>query len=114
MIETQHLLFKISFSYFRFILSAVRKAGWRTVDFQYSSEYKSVLYKSPKLHIYISSSDLSQMVLIEPVEVKGRGKFPHIVRGLVSGSNNIPLTTITHGPREVVKILAWDTTNDAM
>ena len=54
------------------------------------------------------------MVLIEPVEVKGRGKFPHIVRGLVSGSNNIPLTTITHGPREVVKILAWDTTNDAM
>merc|ERR1719410_841001 len=54
------------------------------------------------------------MVLIEPVEVKGRGKFPHIVRGLVSGSNNIPLTTITHGPREVVKILAWDTTNDAI
>ena len=67
-----------------------------------------------KLHIYISSSDLSQMVLIEPVEVKGRGMYPHIVQGLVSGSNNIPLTTITHGPREVVKILAWDTTNDLM
>ena len=54
------------------------------------------------------------MVLIEPVEVKGRGRYPHIVQGLVSGSNNIPLTTITHGPREVVKILAWDTTNDLM
>ena len=65
-------------------------------------------------HIYIFSSDLSQMVLIEPVEVNGKGKYPHIVQGLVSGSNNIPLTTITHGPREVVKILAWDTTNDLM
>ena len=65
-------------------------------------------------HIYIFSSDLSQMVLIEPVEVNGKGKYPHIVQGLVSGSNNVPLTTITHGPREVVKILAWDTTNDLM
>ena len=65
-------------------------------------------------HIYIFSSDLSQMVLIEPVEVNGKGKYAHIVQGLVSGSNNIPLTTITHGPREVVKILAWDTTNDMM
>ena len=65
-------------------------------------------------HIYIFSSDLSHMVLIEPVEVNGKGKYPHIVQGLVSGSNNVPLTTITHGPREVVKILAWDTTNDMM
>ena len=72
------------------------------------------------------------MVLIEPVEVKGRGRFPHIVHGLVSGSNNIPLTTITQvmmmmmmmmmkimmmitqGPREVVKILDWDDANNFM
>ena len=79
--------------------------------------------------MYIFSSDVSQMVLIEPVEVKGRGRFPHIVHGLVSGSNNIPLTTITQvmmmimmiimmmitqGPREVVKILDWDDTNNFM
>ena len=78
------------------------------------SGYKIVLQLYTISRIYIFSSDLSQMVLIEPVELKGKGKYAHIVHGLVSGSNNIPLTTITHGPREVVKILAWDTTNDLM
>ena len=57
------------------------------------------------------------MVLIDPVSVGDvDDTFPHIVHGIVSTRDNIPVTTLTHGltNSEVVNIMAWDFTNDWM
>ena len=55
------------------------------------------------------------MVLVESVDIgKDRGNYPQIVSGLVSSSDNIPLTTVTHAMAEVVNILSWDTENNWM
>ena len=60
------------------------------------------------------SSDLSRMVLIESVSEGEAGRFPHIVSGMVSVKDEIPVSTLTQGPREVTKILAWDQDSDSM
>ena len=54
------------------------------------------------------------MVLIESVNEGEAGNFPQLVSGLVSQTENIPVTTLSHGPSEVTKILAWDQDNDTM
>ena len=35
-----------------------------------------------------------------------------VVRGRVSGTASIPLTTVTRGAREVTALLSWDTANN--
>ena len=43
------------------------------------------------------SGDLSEMVLIDPVTIgETDDSFPHIVHGIVSTRDNIPVTTLTH------------------
>ena len=54
------------------------------------------------------------MALIESVSEGEAGNFPHIVTGLVSQTEDIPVTTVTQGSREVTKLLAWDDNNDTM
>ena len=54
------------------------------------------------------------MVLVESVEEAETGSYPQLVSGLVSVKEDIPVITLTHGPREVTRVLAWDQSNDTM
>lgn len=55
------------------------------------------------------------MVLVESVEDgESGGGFPQLVSGVVSVKDDIPVSTLTHGPREVTRVLAWDPSNDTM
>ena len=55
------------------------------------------------------------MMLIESVDLGDDvGRFAQVVRGVVSGQDNIPLTTVTHAQAEVTKILSWDRKNNFM
>ena len=53
------------------------------------------------------------MVLVESVEEGEAGSFPQLVSGVVSVTEDIPVITLTHGPREVTscrsqwKLSAW-------
>jgi len=59
------------------------------------------------------NADLTEMMLIESVDLGDDvGRFAQVVRGVVSGQDNIPLTTVTHAQAEVTKILSWDRKNN--
>ena len=76
------------------------------------------------------NSDLSEMLLIEEVShhhhhyhyhhdddqvSQGEGgTWAQVVRGLVSVTDTIPVTTLSHGHFQVTKLLSWDRTNDWM
>ena len=48
------------------------------------------------------------------VDGESGGGYPQLVSGLVSVREDIPVSTLTHGPREVTRVLAWDQSNDTM
>ena len=54
------------------------------------------------------------MVLVESVEEGEAGSYPQLVSGVVSVTEDIPVITLTHGRREVTRVLAWDQKNDTM
>ena len=60
------------------------------------------------------NEDLSKMVMIESVAQGNQELFPHLVHGVVSLTETIPVTTLTHGNMEVTNIVSWDHTNDLM
>ena len=60
------------------------------------------------------NEDLSKMVMIESVAQGNQELFPHLVHGVVSLTDTIPVTTLTHGNMEVTNIISWDHTNNLM
>ena len=60
------------------------------------------------------NGDLSKMIMIESVAQGNQDLFPHLVHGVVSLTDTIPVTTLTHGNMEVTKIVSWDHTNNWM
>ena len=60
------------------------------------------------------NGDLSKMVMIESVAQGNQELFPHLVHGVVSLTDTIPVTTLTHGNMEVTKIVSLDYTNNWM